>query len=58
MPHYAHTLDGRPETDWELLSDHEQNVAKLCSEFLSRIHPDLAPWGEVLGRWHDLLGLL
>ena len=54
MPHYAHTLDGRPETDWELLSDHEQNVATLCSDFLSRIHPDLAPWGKVLGRWHDL----
>ncbi len=54
MKHYAHTLDGHPETNWELLSEHEQNVAKLCGDFLGRVHPKLAAWGELLGRWHDL----
>jgi CRISPR-associated endonuclease/helicase Cas3 len=54
MPHYAHTLENRPESEWELMSVHEQNVARLCSEFLGRIHPCLAACGEMFGLWHDI----
>ena len=36
------------------MAEHEERVAKRCGMFLERIHPDLAPWGDVLGRWHDL----
>lgn len=54
MPHYAHTLENRSEAEWELMSDHEKNVAQLCRSFLARINPDLADCGELLGLWHDL----
>ena len=54
MAHYAHSLDGRPEEEWETMQQHEDRVAKRCREFLKRINPTLGDWGEVLGRWHDL----
>lgn len=54
MPYYAHTLENRPESEWELMSDHEQNVARRCREFLARIDPGLGDCGELLGLWHDL----
>lgn len=54
MPHYAHSLPGRPKSDWETMAEHEERVATRCREFLSRLNPSLGDWGEVLGRWHDL----
>ncbi len=54
MPFYAHSLENQPREKWETMQEHEERVASLCAEFLGRIHPDLAPWGELLGRWHDL----
>ncbi|MFK8112281.1 MAG: CRISPR-associated helicase Cas3' [Rubripirellula sp.] len=36
------------------MREHEEQVAILCSQFLHRIHPDLAAWGDLLGRWHDI----
>ena len=54
MPFYAHSLDNRPESDWETMQQHEDRVAERCATFLARIHPSLEPWGQLLGRWHDL----
>ncbi len=54
MRYYAHTLENRPETEWELMSDHERNVAQLCRNFLARVDPKLGDCGEILGLWHDL----
>lgn len=54
MPYYAHSLENQPPEKWETMAQHETAVASLCAEFLGRIHPDLAPWGDILGRWHDL----
>ena len=54
MPFYAHSLDGQPKERWETMHQHEELVAKYCSRFLERIDPTLKPWGELLGRWHDL----
>jgi CRISPR-associated endonuclease/helicase Cas3 len=51
---YAHSLEGRPEADWEPMRRHEQKTAHLCRQFLRRIDPALEPWGDLLGRWHDL----
>ncbi|MEZ6117840.1 MAG: CRISPR-associated endonuclease Cas3'' [Pirellulaceae bacterium] len=51
---YAHSLDGRPQSAWETMAEHENRVAERCSEFLARFHPDLSPWGDLLGRSHDL----
>lgn len=53
--YFAHTMPGETATDaWETLAQHEQQVALRCSEFLARIDPQLAPWGDILGRWHDI----
>ncbi|GAA5504952.1 hypothetical protein Rcae01_00391 [Novipirellula caenicola] len=55
MPHYAHSLPDEPNRDlWEPLGDHEQTVARLSASFLKRIDAGLAPWGDLLGRWHDI----
>ena len=49
---YAHSLPGRPESEWQTLEDHSRNVAKLAAEFA-------APFGSseaarLLGWVHDL----
>jgi len=36
------------------MGEHETLVAEYSSAFLERIAPSLKPWGELLGRWHDL----
>ena len=54
MTHYAHSLPDQPTSKWETMREHENLVAKYCREFLERIDPTLAPWGDLLGKWHDL----
>lgn len=49
---YAHTLLGRPSSEWELLWDHLEKVAKAASGFASTF--GAGTWGEILGRCHDL----
>jgi len=49
---YAHTLPDRPPADWETLDNHldkvEDSAATFAEVFGAR------PWGQVLGRCHDL----
>ena len=54
MTFYAHSLEGQPREKWETMGEHEQRVAALYAQFLKRILSDLEPWGDLLGRWHDL----
>ena len=55
MPFYAHSLPNEPDrSKWETMAEHEELVAEYCGKFLDRIDPSLKPWGELLGRWHDL----
>ncbi len=54
MPYYAHSLEKQPPEKWETMHEHEERVAQRCGEFLKRIDPSLEPWGNILGRWHDL----
>jgi CRISPR-associated endonuclease/helicase Cas3 len=49
---YAHTLDGRPPSSWQLLEDHLRNVADQASVFASRF--GAADWGRLAGMWHDV----
>jgi len=49
---YAHTLVDHPPADWETLADHLQKVANSASTFAEAF--EAGPWGEVLGRCHDL----
>ncbi|HRQ76823.1 MAG TPA: CRISPR-associated endonuclease Cas3'' [Phycisphaerales bacterium] len=50
--HYAHTLDGKHESEWEVLSDHLQQVAALAGQFADAFGANA--WGHVVGAWHDL----
>lgn len=38
--YYAHSLEGRPQKEWQRLEDHLKNVAKLAREFAE-------PFGDV-----------
>jgi CRISPR-associated endonuclease/helicase Cas3 len=50
--YYAHTLSGRPESDWELLETHLANVARRAADFAGAF--GAADWGRLAGLWHDL----
>ena len=54
MRFIAHTLEDHDPEHWESMEQHESRVAGLCREFLRRVDPALEPWGDLLGRWHDL----
>lgn len=49
---FAHTLQGRPDADWEDLEEHLRNVAALATCFASAF--DAGDWGRLAGLWHDL----
>ena len=52
MQIYAHTLPGRPESEWETLEAHSADVAKLARQFAEQFHAE--EWGELVGQLHDL----
>lgn len=49
---YAHSLEGRPEEEWEDLETHLQAVAELAGGFAATFGS--AEWGRLAGLWHDL----
>jgi len=49
---YAHSVPGRPETEWEPLERHLLEVAGRAAEFASNL--ECPEWGRVAGLWHDL----
>lgn len=49
---YAHSLAGRPSSEWEPLEEHLQRVADLAARFAAKF--DAADWGRASGLWHDL----
>jgi CRISPR-associated endonuclease/helicase Cas3 len=50
--HYAHTLPGRPPSDWEPLECHLDRVARRAAEFASVF--GASEVGYLAGLWHDL----
>jgi len=50
--YFAHSLENRPVSEWQLLEDHLQNVAELAAEFADVFHS--SDWGKPLGENHDL----
>lgn len=52
VPVHAHSLLGRPPSEWETLEQHAERVAALARSFAATFGAD--DWGELLGRWHDL----
>lgn len=50
--YYAHSLQGRPESEWESLEAHLRGVADLAACFAAVFGAE--EWGERAGLWHDL----
>lgn len=49
---FAHSLDGRPEAEWEDLWTHLEEVASLAERFAAAF--GAGAWGRLGGLWHDL----
>lgn len=49
---FAHSLQGRPESDWEDLETHLQQVADLAASFAAPF--GASEWARLAGLWHDL----
>lgn len=52
MKFYAHTLDNRPESDWQLLRNHLNNTAEFAQDFACYIK--YKPLFKLAGLLHDL----
>lgn len=50
--YYAHSLEGRPENEWQTLENHLKGVAENARFFAGAF--DAEDWGYVAGLWHDL----
>jgi len=49
---YAHSLQGRPKSEWQPLEEHLRNVAELAGGFSAAF--DSEQWGRLAGLWHDI----
>ena len=49
--YYAHSLEGKPPSDWQPLEEHLQNVAKLAADFARPFGGD--QWAYLAGLLHD-----
>lgn len=49
---YAHSRNGRPESDWHRLEDHLKDTAGKAAAFASEF--GAGDWGRLAGLWHDL----
>ncbi|MFA5032889.1 MAG: CRISPR-associated helicase Cas3' [bacterium] len=50
--YYAHSLEGRPQEEWQELKEHLKNVAKLAKQFAEPI--GAGDWAYVTGLLHDI----
>ncbi len=48
---YAHSIESQDKTEWQLLVNHLNNVAKIASGFADAF--GAARWGDCAGRLHD-----
>jgi CRISPR-associated endonuclease/helicase Cas3 len=52
MPWYAHSREGRPESEWELLTEHQTKVSVKAGAFAEQAFGDPL-WGRAAGWQHD-----
>ena len=50
--YYAHSLDGKPPSDWQPLDEHLKNVAEMAQSFAMAF--GAGDWGYLAGLWHDI----
>jgi CRISPR-associated endonuclease/helicase Cas3 len=51
-PRYAHSLRGKPPSEWETVQDHCLEVSRLAGDFADKF--GVAPIASLLGKWHDV----
>lgn len=51
MPHYAHSLEGRPQSEWQTLDAHLAAVSSNAGTFAAAF--GAGEWGEAVGGYHD-----
>ena len=49
---YAHSLEGRPPSEWQLLEEHLTNVADLAAIFANAFNA--TSWARLAGKNHDI----
>jgi len=49
---YAHTVEGRPEEDWQELAAHLTATSDLAAGFAAPFAS--TEWGRLAGLWHDV----
>lgn len=52
MAYHAHSIEGRPKEEWQLLKDHLKMVSELSSNFASAFGE--SELGEIVGLLHDI----
>ena len=50
--YYAHSLEGKPPSEWQPLEEHLKNVAEMARSFADAF--GAGDWGYLAGLWHDL----
>lgn len=50
--YYAHSIESAPLSEWQLLSEHLDNVAEKASEFAENFHA--FNWAKMAGQFHDI----
>ena len=49
---YAHTKEGKPESEWQTVEEHTNEVARLAGDFANSFNAK--NWGINVGLLHDL----
>lgn len=52
MQYYAHSLENKPQSKWQLLEEHLRQVAELAAKHAQAFYA--SDWGHILGRLHDI----
>lgn len=52
MAYFAHTLENEPESEWQILEDHLNNVSELAARHAKAFQSE--DWGRLLGLLHDI----
>lgn len=52
MDYYAHSLEGKPSSEWHSLEAHLRSVAVLARQFAEPFGS--GDWAYLAGLWHDL----
>ena len=50
--YYAHSLEGKPPSEWQPLEEHLKNVAEIARSFSEDF--GTGDWGYLAGLWHDI----